>query len=168
MSFDLSELSMEKALSMAIRAEKDAADIYRRLNDKIQNFVLKEKIYFLIGEEEKHQRLLEALFEKMFPEQTPDDVKETLVPNMNVAVGGGDSVPDLLKQAMDAELIFESFYQQLSDKVEDSGMKKILHQLSKMEHGHFDLLNKEYENCLKDEEYYTRGDFEYDMVHIGP
>ena len=37
-----------------------------------------------------------------------------------------------------------------------------------MEHGHYALLKGEYDLCMRDEEYYQRGDFQYDMVHIGP
>jgi len=69
---------------------------------------------------------------------------------------------------MDAEKISEEFYDALSQNVEERGLQEILQYLASMEHGHYFLLKGEYELCLKDEAYYDREDFQYDMVHIGP
>ena len=168
MTIDMSSLGVQEALSMAILAEIDAADIYRQLTQKVHNFVMREKIFFLIGEEEKHRRILEALFDKLFPNQSPDTTRQNAFPRPKPDVSADSAVPDVLEQAMEAEKLFEDFYNRLSKKVEEKGAQQILQYLSEMEKGHYNLLKLEYDKCLEDEQYYERGDFEYDMVHIGP
>ena len=69
---------------------------------------------------------------------------------------------------MEAEKVFEEFYDQLSEEVEERGAQEILQYLSSMEHSHYALLKGEYDLALNDEDYLDRGDFQYDMVHIGP
>lgn len=168
MTVDVSSLTIEQALSMAMKSEKEAAGIYRKIKGKVNNFVLKDKLNFLIGEEKKHQKLIAALFEKMFPNKEPMKVIKSLLPRLALALDEENSVPDLLEMAMEAEKVFEEFYDTLSEEVEERGAQEILQYLSSMEHGHYALLKGEYDLCMRDEEYFERGDFQYDMVHIGP
>jgi len=167
MSIDVSSLTVETAISMAIQAEKDAAGLYEKLKGMVKNFVMRDKLDFLIGEEEKHQKILESLSSKMFPEKQPQP-KKSLAPLFKLSVTEDHSVLDILQMAMDAEKYFEGFYTQLSMKVEERGAQEILQYLAGMELGHYTLLKAEFTLCQHDEMYFDRGDFEYDMVHIGP
>ena len=66
-------LSADKALSIAINSEHEAENVYKVLMKKVKNFMLKDKLKFLYGEEKKHRQILLVLFEKMFP--TSKDLK---------------------------------------------------------------------------------------------
>ena len=94
--------------------------------------------------------------------------EKSLVPRLSLALKETETVPDLLEIAIDAEKKSEEFYDNLSQEVIDRGAQEILQYLASMEHGHYSLLKGEYELCIRDEQYYERGDFQYDMVHIGP
>jgi rubrerythrin len=168
MNVDISSLSFEKALSLAIKSEGESAEVYKKLKNAVNNFVLRDKLQFLINEEKKHKKILENLYEKMFPESQPGKVDRALLPRLSIALKEESNVIDLLELAMEAEKTAEEFYENLSEEVEMRGVQEILLYLSSMELGHYALLKGEYDLCMRDEGYYERGDFQYDMVHIGP
>ncbi|MBN1783204.1 ferritin family protein [bacterium] len=163
-----SMLSVEKALSVAIKSEVVAEDVYRNLNKKVKNFVLQDKLKFLAAEEKKHQKILLGLFHRLFPEQEPSKEDKSLLPAMELSLEEEASVPDLLEMAMEAEKVSEEFYDELSQEVEDRTAKEILQYLASMEHGHYFLIKGEYDLCMRDEDYYNRDEFSVDMVHVGP
>ncbi len=168
MAVDVSSLSVENALSMALKSEIEAEGVYKKLKKMVNNFVLKDKVQFLIGEEKKHQKVVKALFDKMFPDKEPAKSVKSLAPRIGLSLKEETSVLDLLELAMEVEKTLEEFYDRLSMEVEERGVQEILQYLASMEHGHYSLLKGEYDLSVRDEEYYQRGDFQYDMVHIGP
>lgn len=168
MKVDIASLNLEQALSMALKSEEEAGAVYKKLKGLVQNFVMKDKLQFLISEEKKHQKIIGSLFEKMFPGKKPVKVDRSLLPRLTLTLKEDTSVPELLELAMEAEKISEEFYDQYSEEVEERGIQEIFQYLSRMEHGHYALLKGEYDLCMHDEQYYQRGDFQYDMVHIGP
>ena len=168
MPVDVSSLSAEKALSMAFRSEIDAAEAYLKLQSMVKNFILRDKLTFLAEEEKKHQKLRREVHKKRTGGKEPPETEKPLAPRLALALQEKSTVTDLLELAMEAEKISEEFYDALSQNVEERGLQEILQYLASMEHGHYFLLKGEYELCLKDEAYYDREDFQYDMVHIGP
>jgi rubrerythrin len=168
MPVDVSLLSIEKALSIAVKSEVEAEKVYAKLQKMVNNFILKDKLKFLLNEEKKHQKLLRELFRKLFPGKEPSNQERSLAPRLTLALQENSTVPDLLELAMDAEKTSEEFYDNLSQNVEERGLQEILQYLASMEHGHYFLIKGEYDLCMKDEMYYEREDFQYDMVHIGP
>lgn len=167
MSIDVSLLSMDKALSMAIASEAEAEKVYGKLQKTVKNFILKDKLKFLSSEEKRHQKLLRELFRKVFPGREPSKKERSLAPRLSLALQENSAVPDLLELALDAEKTSEEFYDNLSQNVEERGVREILQYLASMEHGHYFLLKGEYDLCMRDESYYDREDFQYDMVHVG-
>jgi rubrerythrin len=168
MPVDITSLSVEKALSMAVRSETEAAEAYRKLNATIRNFMLKEKMRFLEEEENRHRQLLVALHKKVANGREPADADRSILPSLSLSLRESQTVPDLIEIAMNAEKAAEEFYDGLSQNVEDRGLQEVLQYLASMEHGHYFLLKGEYDLCLRNEAYYDREDFQYDMVHIGP
>lgn len=168
MDNDLSSIDVQEAMATAIKSEMEAANVYKKLKGMVSNFVIKDKLDFLISEEKKHQQLVRKLYEKMFSETDPALPEKSLAPRLTLALKETETVPDLLEVAIDAEKKSEEFYDALSQEVADRGAQEILQYLASMEHGHYSLLKGEYELCIRDEQYYERGDFQYDMVHIGP
>ena len=104
----------------------------------------------------------------MFAGKKPVKVERSLLPRLTLTLKEDASVLELLELAMEAEKVAEEFYDQYSEEVEGRGIQEIFQYLSRMEHGHYALLKGEYDLCVHDEQYYQRGDFQYDMVHIGP
>ena len=168
MAIDVSSLRIEQALSMALKSEHEAEAIYKKLKKMVKNFVIKDKLQFLINEEKKHQKVVATLFKKLFPDQEPSKSEKALIPRISISLKDETSVLELLELALEAEKTFEEFYDDLSEEVEERGAQEILQYLSSMEHGHYALLKGEYDLCMRDEMYFDRDDFQYDMVHIGP
>jgi rubrerythrin len=168
MSVDVSSLTNERALSVAYKSEIEAEETYKKLKKQVKNFVLKDKLQFLINEEKKHQKLLEAMYKKMFNGKEISPAEKSLVPRLDLALSEETLVPDLLEMAVELEKVSEEFYDTLSEEIEDRGVQEILQYLASMEHGHYFLLKGELELCQRDEMYYDRDDFQYDMIHVGP
>ena len=168
MSVDVSSLTIEKALSMAYRSEVEAEETYKKLKKGVKNFVLRDKLQFLINEEKKHQKLLQALFKKLFNGKEIVQDEKSFLPKLTLALKEETAIPDLIELAMELEKVSEEFYDHLSEEIENRSIQEILQYLASMEHGHYFLLKGEYELCLKDEMYYNRDDFQYDMIHVGP
>lgn len=168
MTFDISSLSVEEILSRSLKSEIDTEILYQKVKDRVKNFVLKDKMDFLINEEKKHQKIINDLYQKLFSEQQLKIADKAILPKLTLSLNEDNSIPDLLELAMEIEKLSEEVYDKLADEVENRSAQEILRYLASMEHGHYFLIKGEYDLCMKDESYYERDDFQYDMVHIGP
>lgn len=168
MTVNVHKLSVETALEMALRSEIDAEKVYEKLHRIIGNFVLKEKIKFLMEEEKRHQEVVREVYLKLFPGQEIKNQEKGILPQLSIGVEEEDSVIDLLELAVEAEEASEEFYDGLSQEVDNRKIAEIFQYLSRMEHGHYSLLKGELDLCVNDETYYEKDGFHYDMVHIGP
>lgn len=162
---DLRTFSEEELFLSAIRSEVDAKDVYSKLADGIKNAFLKDKLKFLAGEEEKHQRYLENVYGTRFAGKEIELPEKSFVPLPEIQFQN-ESVPvsEVIDSAMKAELAAQDFYNSFADSFEDdSEIKKILEFFATMELGHYKLLEIEKENIKKFEEY----DDYWPMMHMG-
>jgi len=161
-------LTALEVLGIAIKSEIHATGVYEKLGRMVRNRALRERLAFLKGEEEKHRKLLEELYAKSFPEVELKLPERSLVP-MEVAMREGITVPELFKLAMEAEETSEKFYRELAERTRDQSGKALLRYLSKMEHGHYELLRNEYELIEQFPEYYKVEDFHLgeELIHLG-
>jgi rubrerythrin len=54
--------TLDDLLLTAIKAEVDSKTLYAKLSNRVENFMLKERLQFLSGEEAKHQRFFTSLY----------------------------------------------------------------------------------------------------------
>jgi len=156
-------MSLRDLLGMAVKAEIESHDIYMRLAEGIQNFILKEKLKFLALEEKKHQELLEKIFAEQFPQLKLRLPSETLVPVPLLAPEEGIPLSTVLRKAMEAEEEARLFYADLIPSFREERIKETLKYLSEVEHGHYYQLKGEYEMAEKFETYAQY----HPMMHIG-
>ncbi|MDZ7262073.1 MAG: hypothetical protein ONB05_08210, partial [candidate division KSB1 bacterium] len=104
------KLTSLEVLGVAIKSELEAAELYRKLANKIKNPTLKEKVQFLMAEEEKHRRIFEGIFKKSFPEVELKLPATSQVPNMEKALREDLTVEEIFQIAMEAERISQNFY----------------------------------------------------------
>ncbi len=123
---------------------------------------------FLINEEKKHQDIIRKLYENLFSTNDIQISDKSFLPKLDLSLNEQHTVPDLLELAMEIEKLSEEIYDKLADEIENRTAQEILRYLASMEHGHYFLIKGEYDLCMRDEMYYERDDFQYDMVHIGP
>jgi rubrerythrin len=129
-------------MGIAVRAEMDAAAIYRGLHGRVKNEVLKQKLDFLAKEEERHKLLLERLFKDKYPGQTLK-VPESGRPAKSAPAVEDMSVLDLFKLAMGKEKEAEEYYKDARTRIEDPSAKKMLDYLSRVERSHYFMLKSE-------------------------
>ncbi len=158
-----------EALGIAIKSEIHAAEVYEKLFGMVRNRALRERLQFLKAEEEKHLRLLEELYRKNFPEIELALPEKSLVP-LELVMREGITVPELFNLAMEAERQSEQFYREMASRTKEPSGKALLAYLSKMEHGHYELLAGEAELLAQFPDYYKAEEFHLgeELIHLGP
>lgn len=147
--------------SIAVKSELDSKKIYEKMAEKTSNFVLKDKLRFLAKEEEKHRKILENMFNKLYPDEDLKISEKSLVPKIDIESA---EIPELLEKAMESERIEEKFYRDLAEKSE---YKNILLYLADVEKGHHAILEAEHNMIMQYPDYYNKN-WDTDMIHLEP
>ena len=159
-----------QVLGIAIRSEIDAASFYTRLQEKVKNIHLVQKLKFLALEEEHHRKILEHVLGDRFRGRSTDVPPEALMPPIAASLGDDPSILDLFQAALKAEKTAERFYGETGGRAEDEGTRKILAYLGRVERSHQAMLRSEIELLEKFPDYYNVEDFHIaqDLFHVGP
>jgi rubrerythrin len=166
-AMDLSIYSRQDLLLTALKSEIEARAIYSQLAEGVKNFILKERLNFLAGEEEKHRHFFERLFRKTYPDMellVPEGKSPVPLPEITIDT---ENMPlsEVLESAMKAEMAAGEFYTGVADRFEKQpDIKKMLLYIASMEMGHHKILEIERDNARKFEDY----DSEWPMMHVGP
>jgi rubrerythrin len=163
---DLSSYSIEELILAAMKSEIDARDFYVKVSEGVKNALLKDRLAFLSGEEEKHKVFFEQLYRKRFqgeeivlPEKSPVPLPQLKVEDESMPMS------EVLTMAMNAEEAACEFYTLLADRYQENPeVRSTLLYFASMEMGHYRLLELERENARKFEDV----DFEWPMMHVGP
>ena len=164
---DLSIYSVEDLILTARKSEAEAQQAYAKLASGVKNFALKERLAFLAGEEDKHGRFFEQLYQKQYPQKEmvlPQGDSPVPLPEISIDT---ENVPlsEILESAMKAETAAREFYFGLADRFDEQPeIQRMLHYIASMELGHYKILEIEAENARKFEDY----DSEWPMMHVGP
>lgn len=164
------DLTPLEILGVAIKSEIEAANLYRHIVSQVVNLDLKERLGFLVREEEKHRRILETAYRHQFPEVPLALPAQSLVPTIAARVQEGAALPELFHLAMEAEQMSEQFYAEQAGRAQEENARTSLMYLSRMEHGHYELLRTELEMIERFPTYYQVEVFDIgqEMVHLGP
>ncbi|MFW6141874.1 MAG: ferritin family protein [Candidatus Saliniplasma sp.] len=141
----LQNYSIQLLFLAAVKAEKEAVEVYSDLKNNFQDVYLQDRLDFLITEEKHHKRMLEGMFKELFPDEVIVLPKRSPVPIPEINENAEDE-KELLKEAMDAEIWAAKYYKSFSNRFdEDSKMNKTLKYLAKMERGHYLMFETELE-----------------------
>jgi len=165
-----SKLQPFQVLAVAIASEIDAAGFYKKLQKRVKNTILIQKLKFLAFEEEQHRRMLQKLFGQRFagnPLEVPD---ESPLPKISASLGDDPPVVDLFRAALDAEEATEAFYEGSGRTAEDEGSRRLLAYLSRVERSHAAIIRSEIDLLARFPDYYAVEDFHLgqDLFHVGP
>jgi len=157
-------------LSVGIRSEIDAVSFYTKLQGRVKNAILIQKLKFLALEEDHHRKILERLFGDRFSDKAVGAPESALMPPIAASVGERASVLDLFTAALKAEETAESFYEEASRLAEEDGSRKMLAYLSRVERSHQAMIRSEIDLLEKFPDYYNVEDFHVggDLFHVGP
>jgi len=164
------KLTPWQVLGVAIRSEIDAAAFYARLQEKVKNVLLVQKLKFLALEEEHHRRILEHLLDDRYRGRPTDVPPGALMAPIAASLGENPAVPALFQAALKAEETAERFYTETGERAEDEGSRKILAYLGRVERSHQAMLKSEIDLLEKFPDYYSVEDFHigHDLFHVGP
>jgi rubrerythrin len=169
MSID-KNLTPWQILGVAIRAEVDAAAFYTRLQGRVKNVLLVQKLKFLALEEEHHKKMLEHLLAQKYPDKPKDVPPSSLMPPIGVSLPAAPTVPALFEAALEAEKISEAYYNEAAERLEDDAGRRILAYLGRVERSHQAMIRSEIDLISKFPDYYNVEDFHMaqDLFHVGP
>jgi len=138
------DLTTLEVLSIAIKSEIDAVRLYTRMKEKVDAEDLKEKLNFLISQEEKHERILTEVYEKKFPEVKLALPPKAIVPMIDDVLAREATLKELFEAGMIAERMAQEFYSGLADRSNDKRAKKTLMYMANMEETHYAILEAEW------------------------
>ncbi len=163
-------LAAWQVLGVAIRSEVDAAAFYNRLQGRVKNILLVQKLKFLALEEEHHRKILERLLAQRYPDKPKDVPESSLMPPIGVALPAEPSVPELFEAALKAEETAEAYYNYAAGRVEEEAGQRILAYLGRVERSHQAMIRSELDLIRRFPDYYNVEDFHLgeDLFHVGP
>lgn len=162
---NLEEYTLGDLFLSAIKSEIESRELYRKMANKTNNDLLKDKLEFLSREEEKHQKILEDIYKKNLRKEEIVLPKETPVPLPKINIKEDTPLSKLFRQAMEAEKAAYDFYISLAEKVKnESSVYNTLRYFSKMEMEHYKILELEKETV----EGFEAADVYWPMIHAGP
>jgi rubrerythrin len=148
------EYTLQEAIKLAIRAEKDSMDFYRKAASVAKNERAKKVLELLANEEVAH---LKAFFDhykgtefgdiKTYIDSPADEKNPTYVKLMK---GISDDIAE--QTAMELALIEEKDcigqYTQLAKGVVDPAVRAVFERVVKETQGHYDLIESEYAHIM--------------------
>jgi rubrerythrin len=163
-------LTAWQVLSVAVCSEIDAAAFYTRLQSRVKNALLVQKLKFLALEEEHHKKILEKLLAQKYPGQPQDAPASSLMPPIGVALPAEPSVPALFEAALKAEETAEAYYSEAGARAEDEASRRTLAYLGRVERSHQAMIRAELDLINRFPDYYDVEDFHIaqDLFHVGP
>ncbi|MDD8027323.1 MAG: ferritin family protein [Acidobacteriota bacterium] len=164
-----SKLKGADVYPIAIRAEMDAAGLYRDLQGRVRNEALRQKLDFLAKEEDRHKAILERLFHDHFPDRKLVVPAESKRPQALASVDESTRVVSLFKLAMLKEKEAEEYYKGAKALTGDAQAKRILDYLARVERSHYYMLKSEIDLLERFPDYYNVEDAHegQDLFHIG-
>jgi rubrerythrin len=163
---DLSRYELEDVIVTAMKSEAESREVYEKLAGRVKNFMLKDRLVFLAGEEAKHYRFFEGFYGKEFPGREIELPADTPVPLPSVFVyDEAMPISEVIVSAMLAESAARDFYTEMAGLFMDrEEIRNMLLYIAKMELGHYKLLEHEKEMAEEFEIF----EVDWPMVHEGP
>ncbi len=163
------DLTTLEVLSIAIKSEIDAVALYTRMKEMVDAADLKQKMDFLIAQEETHKKILTETYNKKFPEVELALPPKSIVPRIDEVLAKESTLKELFEVGMLAEKIAEEFYTGLANKSNDRNAISLLMYMANMEQSHYAILQAEW-NQIERMNTEEAGDFlESDgLMHFGP
>lgn len=163
---ELDQYSTEDLILTGLKAEVGAKEVYSTLAGGVKNAYLKGRLQFLAEEEEKHAAFLDRLYRDEFPGKEPvlPEVSPVPLPDITIPT---EQVPitSIFSQGMAAEKAASEFYVSMAERWgKGSEAHDMLVYFSKMEMGHYRLLETERDAAAEFEEF----DNVWPLMHAGP
>ncbi|WP_343044045.1 ferritin-like domain-containing protein [Thermococcus camini] len=149
----LSKLSYEEALAYWIEGEKEEAEFYRELARRARNLGLGEELvrtFEKLAEDSlAHAKELEAQFESKYGRKPVSNLPPLEVLPVLEEFERADQLEEVLKAAMESELIAHESYKLLAERVDGERLRELYSRLAEVERGHYEMLRQRYEELTR-------------------
>ncbi|NJE05093.1 rubrerythrin [Thermococcus sp. M36] len=149
----LSKLSYEEALAYWIWGEKKEAEFYGELARRARNLglgrELVETFERLAEDSLRHSTELGAHYEVRYGGKPKVDIPPLEVLSVIDEFERADQLEEVLKAAMESELIAHESYKLLAERARDGGLRELYTKLAEVERRHYEMLRERYEELKK-------------------
>ncbi len=151
----LARLSYEEALAYWISGERKEAELYSELAKRAKDLGLGgerlvETFEQLAKDSLKHAKELNARFEREYGRKPPSEIESLEVLPVLNEFERADQLEEVLKAAMESELIAHESYKALSERVEDPELRELYRKLADVELKHYEALLERYEELMRE------------------
>nr|WP_048149664.1 ferritin family protein [Palaeococcus ferrophilus] len=149
----LSKLSYEEALAYWIEGEREEAKFYRELARRTRDLKLGEELAEtferLSRDSLEHATELGIHYERKYGKKPKVDIPPIEVLPVINEFERADQLEEVLRVAMESELIAHESYRLLAERVEDENLRRLYSRLAEVERKHYEALKREYEKLKR-------------------
>lgn len=144
------ELSALEIVGIAIRAERDAFDLYDSLAGRVSNPKLVKEFKDLAGQEKEHERWLTDYYREATGLDEVPPVPDVKIKIFGPEVDDGMSVVQVLEIAVEKEHMAERVYAEAARRARDASGRRLLERLVEFERGHARRLQEQLDRARRD------------------
>jgi rubrerythrin len=144
------ELSALEIVGIAIRAERDAFDLYDSLARRVSNPDLVKEFESLAEQEKEHERWLTDYYKEATGLDEAPPVPDVKIKIFGPDVHDGMSVVQVLEVAVEKEHVAERVYAEAARRARDASGRRLLERLVEFERGHARRLQEQLDHARRD------------------
>ncbi len=144
------ELSALEIVGIAIRAERDAFDLYDSLAKRVSNPKLVNEFEELARQEKEHEQWLTEYYREATGLEEAPAVPEVRIRIFGPDVHDGMSVIQVLEVAVEKEHAAEHVYAEAARRARDASGRRLLEKLVDFERGHARKLQAQLDRARRD------------------
>lgn len=144
------ELSALEIVGIAIRAERDAYDLYDSLAKRVSNPKLVKEFESLAEQEKEHERWLTEYYREATGLEEAPPVPDVKIKIFGPDVHDGMSVVQVLEVAVEKEHVAERVYAEAARRARDASGRRLLERLVEFERGHARRLQEQLDHARRD------------------
>jgi len=129
-------LTALEIVGIAIRAERDAYDLYSGMARQLRNPELVAELERLAGQEQEHERWLTDYYLQATGEQEPPPVPDVRITMFGPEIHEGMTLLEVIDVAIEKEKAAESVYAEAARRSDDPSGARLLHELVEFEKSH--------------------------------
>ncbi len=144
------QLSALEIVGIAIRAERDAFDLYSSLAKRVANTKLVEEFEELARQEQQHEKWLTEYYTEATGLEEAPPVPDVQIKIFGPDVHDGMSVVQVLEVAVEKEHVAERVYAEAARRAEDASGRRLLERLVEFERGHARRIQDQLDHAQRD------------------
>ncbi len=144
------QLSALEIIGVAIRAERDAFDLYSSLAKRVANAELVKEFEGLARQEQQHEEWLTEYYTEATGLEEAPPVPDVRIKIFGPDVNDGMSVVQVLEIAVEKEHVAERVYAEAARRAKDASGRRLLERLVEFEKSHARRIQDQLDHARRD------------------